>query len=154
MPRATSTKEPTRRALVDVVKRVLEDRLNRHRDGEQRVAGEPLVDDHAGDAHHGRTAVVALHVELELLAGLAGLVLVADPERATDIAGGHVRERRPGRDGAAGHVRELDVLRDGEIPRPAETGLRDEDVEARSHGEAPVLDLELLVAAVLVRHLV
>ena len=36
-------------------------------DGEERVDAERVVDDHAGDAHHGGAAVVALRVELELL---------------------------------------------------------------------------------------
>ena len=47
--------------------------------GEDRVASEGLVDEHASDAHHGGAAVVALSVELPrlakdelLLAGLLG----------------------------------------------------------------------------------
>ena len=35
--------------------------------GEDGVAGEGLVDEHAGDAHHRRAAVVALGVQLEVL---------------------------------------------------------------------------------------
>merc|ERR1719311_1447987 len=73
-------------ALLDVVERVHQDRLLRDRDREQRVAGEGLVDDHAGDAHHRRAAIVALRVQLELLATLARLVLVANPEGTADIA--------------------------------------------------------------------
>ena len=57
---------------------VCQDRLLRHRDREEWVASEALVDDHAEDAHHRRAAVVALRVELPLLAALARLVLVAD----------------------------------------------------------------------------
>ena len=57
---------------------VCQDRLLRHRDREEWVAGEALVDDHAEDAHHRRAAVVALRVELPLLALLTRLVLVAD----------------------------------------------------------------------------
>ena len=34
---------------------------------EERVDAEQIVGDHAGDAHHGGAAVVALGVELELL---------------------------------------------------------------------------------------
>ena len=43
---------------------VCQDRLLRHRDREEWVASEALVDDHAEDAHHRRAAVVALGVEL------------------------------------------------------------------------------------------
>ena len=68
----------TGRALLDVVARELQHRLRRHRDRPDRVAGEALVDEHAEDAHHRRAAVVALRVELPLLAALARLVLVAD----------------------------------------------------------------------------
>ena len=57
---------------------VCQDRLLRHRDREEWVASEALVDEHAEDAHHRRAAVVALRVELPLLAALARLVLVAD----------------------------------------------------------------------------
>ena len=57
---------------------VCQDRLLRHRDRPEWVAGEALVDDHAEDAHHRRAAVVALRVELPLLALLTRLVLVAD----------------------------------------------------------------------------
>ena len=57
---------------------VCQDRLLRNRDREEWVAGEALVDDHAEDAHHRRAAVVALRVELPLLALLTRLVLVAD----------------------------------------------------------------------------
>ena len=57
---------------------VCQDRLLRHRDREEWVASEALVDDHAEDAHHRRAAVVALRVELPLLALLTRLVLVAD----------------------------------------------------------------------------
>ena len=63
---------------VSAVFGVCQDRLLRHRDREERVAGEALVDHHADDAHHRRAAVVALRVELPLLALLARLVLVAD----------------------------------------------------------------------------
>ena len=47
-------------------------------DRPDRVAGQALVDHHAVDAHHRRAAVVALRVELKLLAANARLVLVAD----------------------------------------------------------------------------
>ena len=57
---------------------VCQDRLLRHRDREEWVASEALVDEHAEDAHHRRAAVVALRVELPLFAALARLVLVAD----------------------------------------------------------------------------
>merc|ERR1740127_397283 len=43
-------------------------RLERLADGEDRVAGQGLVDDHARDAHHRGAAVVALGVELPRLA--------------------------------------------------------------------------------------
>mmetsp|Transcript_21001 Transcript_21001/g.25810 ORF Transcript_21001/g.25810 Transcript_21001/m.25810 type:complete len:300 (+) Transcript_21001:302-1201(+) len=61
-------------------------RLERLADREDGVAGEGLVDDHASDAHHGSTAVVALSVELPglakeelLLANLLGGA-VAEPD--------------------------------------------------------------------------
>jgi len=79
-------------------------------DGEDRVAAERLVDEHAGDAHHGGAAVVALSVELPclakdqlLLSNLLGraiaqpdvvAVRIPGPRDALrdDVAGGLVRE--------------------------------------------------------------
>jgi len=71
-----------RRALLDVVADDLQHWLRRDGDGPDRVAGERLVDSHAGDAHHGGAAVVALGVELELLAGEARRVVVPHPDLA------------------------------------------------------------------------
>merc|ERR1712100_764724 len=146
-----------RGARLDVVD-LRDDRLLRDRDREQRVAGEALVDDHAENAHHRRAAVVALRVQLELLATHARLVVVANPEITGDVAWrfgrvlrehrvvqkrhdednlgpSEIRQRRPRRNRASRHVRELDVFSDREVPRPAETRLRDEDVQASGHRE-------------------
>jgi len=43
-------------------------RLKGFANGEDRVASERLVDNHARDAHHGSAPVVALGVELPCLA--------------------------------------------------------------------------------------
>jgi len=43
-------------------------RLEGLANGEDRVAGERLVDEHARDAHHGGAAVVALGIQLPGLA--------------------------------------------------------------------------------------
>ena len=111
-----------------------------------RVRVRVGVGHHASDAHHRRAAIVALGVQLELLAREAGLVLVPDPRERNHVTGPAVRllledrvveerdnqhnlhprearQRRPRGDRAAGHVRELDVLGEREIPRPAEARL-------------------------------
>eukprot|EP00964_Phaeocystis_antarctica_P107784 scaffold72451_cov54-Phaeocystis_antarctica.AAC.2 len=161
-----------RGALLDVVTNNLKHRLRRHRDRPDGVAGERLVDDHAADAHHGSAAVVALGVQLELLARETGLVLVPHPREGNHVTGPAVRlllenrvveqgdnqhnlhprkarERRPRGNGAARHVRELNVLGERKVSRPADARLGQEHVHARGHREAAVLDLHLLEAAVL-----
>merc|ERR1740129_931860 len=50
----------------------------------ERINAEQLVDQAAGDAKHGRTAVLALNVQL---VGLLALLVVAHPRRATDVTG-------------------------------------------------------------------
>merc|ERR1719261_1039805 len=50
----------------------------------QRVDAEELVQEAAGDAHHGRAAVLALRVQLE---GLGLGVVVAHPRDARDVTG-------------------------------------------------------------------
>merc|ERR1711924_70800 len=51
--------------------------------GVERVDAEELVDEAAGDAKHGRAAVLALRVQLE---GLGLGVVVAHPADAGDVA--------------------------------------------------------------------
>merc|ERR1719446_1598907 len=51
--------------------------------GVERVDAEELVDEAAGDAHHGGAAVLALDVELE---GLGLLVVVTPPRVTANVA--------------------------------------------------------------------
>mmetsp|Transcript_38843 Transcript_38843/g.81523 ORF Transcript_38843/g.81523 Transcript_38843/m.81523 type:complete len:222 (-) Transcript_38843:144-809(-) len=163
-----------RRALLNVVSQRLKDRLRRHGDGVERVAGQGLVGDHACNAHHGGAAIVALDVELELLSGEARHVLVPHPAKGDDISWGlvgllrkhrvveegddqhdlqprKVGQRRPRGDRAARHVGVLDVLGEGQVARPADACLGQDHVQGCGHGDPTVLDLHLLKAAVLLR---
>mmetsp|Transcript_8208 Transcript_8208/g.14390 ORF Transcript_8208/g.14390 Transcript_8208/m.14390 type:complete len:229 (-) Transcript_8208:76-762(-) len=144
--------------------------------GVDGVASQVLVDDHAEDAHHRSATVVALGVQLVVL---DRRVSVADPRNAVahDIPGlpvGVLREERvvedgnerdnlrpssgwerlPRRDSARrnvleGHWREGEV---GGIAIPLVARTRGNHVQDGKHGDAAVLDLHLLPAAVLVRH--
>ena len=136
----------------------------------ERVDTEQLVDQAAGDAKHGRAAVVALHVELE---GLRGLVVVAGPRLATDVTRGlgrvlavedeeaglaHAgdqhnlqprrrRERLERREAAVRNVGELDAARQREVAREARASVDEDDVQEAHHRSAAVLDLHDLIAA-------
>mmetsp|Transcript_17766 Transcript_17766/g.26764 ORF Transcript_17766/g.26764 Transcript_17766/m.26764 type:complete len:238 (-) Transcript_17766:38-751(-) len=143
--------------------------------GVDGVASQVLVDDHAEDAHHRSATVVALGVQLVVL---DRRVSVADPRNAVahDIPGlpvGVLREERvvedgnerdnlrpssgwerlPRRDSARrnvleGHWREGEV---GGIAIPLVARTRGNHVQDGKHGDAAVLDLHLLPAAVLDR---
>mmetsp|Transcript_11970 Transcript_11970/g.31008 ORF Transcript_11970/g.31008 Transcript_11970/m.31008 type:complete len:236 (-) Transcript_11970:298-1005(-) len=146
-------------------------RLEGLANGEDRVAGERLVDEHARDAHHGGAAVVALGVELERLH--LGVV-VAHPRVERDVArlavgvlrlgreagarllhAGEHHDLQPARGGdglerreaARRDVLELEVLRRRQVARHADARLDGDDVEEAKHGRAAVLDLHDLVAA-------
>merc|ERR1719390_213800 len=84
----------------------------------EAVDAEELVDQHAGDAHHGSAAVLALSVELELL-DLG--VVVAHPRVAANVAG------------------LLVVGRGRQVAREADASLDQDDVEEAKHGGAAVL---------------
>mmetsp|Transcript_6025 Transcript_6025/g.14669 ORF Transcript_6025/g.14669 Transcript_6025/m.14669 type:complete len:222 (-) Transcript_6025:25-690(-) len=137
----------------------------------ERVNAEQLVDQAAGDAEHGRAAVLALGVQLE---GLDLGVVVAHPRVQSDVAGlgviglglgreagasllhaGEHHDLQPARGGdglerreAAGRdVGELQVLRGRQVARHAHASVERDDVEEAEHGGAAVLDLHDLVAA-------
>eukprot|EP00962_Isochrysis_galbana_P012112 scaffold3418_cov124-Isochrysis_galbana.AAC.14 len=141
---------------------------------EERVLAQGDVRDHAGDAEHGSATVVALHVELE---GLDLRVLVAHPldwevldhitrrqirvlaEDSDVERGNEADDLQPTgeRGGEVGTIQGArlravrQVLRDGHVAREAEASLRDNDAKRGRHGDAAVLDLNLLVAAVRLR---
>merc|ERR1719237_1853187 len=137
----------------------------------ERIDAEELVDEAAGDAEHGGTAVLALSVELE---GLDLRVIVAHPRVEGDVASLAVRVLRLRGEASAGllhagqhhdlepagsgdgleggeeasrDISELEVLRDGEVARDTDASLDGDDVEEAKHGRAAVLDLHDLVAA-------
>mmetsp|Transcript_17558 Transcript_17558/g.35695 ORF Transcript_17558/g.35695 Transcript_17558/m.35695 type:complete len:241 (+) Transcript_17558:254-976(+) len=137
----------------------------------ERVNAEQLVDEAAGDAQHGRTAVLALGVQLE---GLDLGVVVPHPRVEGDVAGLGVVGLRLGRKAGAGllhagehhdlqparggdglergeaarrDVVELQVLRGRQVARDADAGVEGDHVQEAEHGRAAVLDLHDLVAA-------
>mmetsp|Transcript_34007 Transcript_34007/g.76995 ORF Transcript_34007/g.76995 Transcript_34007/m.76995 type:complete len:233 (+) Transcript_34007:283-981(+) len=136
----------------------------------ERIDAKELVDEAAGDAHHGRAAVLALGVQLE---GLGLGVVVAHPRDASDVTGlvGRVdasvaRGVRLGDEVAgldhAGGEHDLQPARGGDglergeeasrgsgalLSRDADASLDGDDVEEAKHGRAAVLDLHDLVAA-------
>mmetsp|Transcript_29858 Transcript_29858/g.102824 ORF Transcript_29858/g.102824 Transcript_29858/m.102824 type:complete len:233 (-) Transcript_29858:28-726(-) len=137
----------------------------------ERINAEQLVDEAAGDAHHGGAAVLALGVELE---GLNLRVVVTHPRVEGNVArlaigvlglggkagagllhAGEDHDLQParggdsleGREAAGGDVLELEVLRGGEVARHADARLDGDHVEEAEHGGAAVLDLHDLVAA-------
>jgi len=124
------------------------------------------VDEAAGDAHHGRTAVLALSVQLE---GLRLGVVVAHPRDAGDVVVALVAlgEREEGGLAAgagllhAAEEHDLEPARGGDglergeeasrgskalLGRDAGASLNGDDVEETKHGRAAVLDLHGLVA--------
>jgi len=140
----------------------------------ERIDAEELVDEAAGDAHHGRAAVLALNVELVALdlwvviahpagganvAALSLLGLSDDGERLRSEAGlarasdGH--DLQPAKLGqglkrgeqARRHVGELKLSGAGEVAREADARLNVDDVEEAKHGGAAVLDLHDLIPA-------
>jgi len=132
------------------------------------------VADHTNDAEHGSTAVVALDVELE---GLDLRVIITHPfdlqvlhdiswvvlrklledgnverrDERHDLRPARKRNRRVGAREVTRDSTEVDALRDGEGARQAEASLGDDDTKRGSHCDPPVLDLDLLVAAVRIR---
>merc|ERR1719454_2588896 len=136
----------------------------------ERVDAEELVEQAAGDAEHGRAAVLALRVELE---GLDLGVVVAHPRDAGDVARNAVRRvdarlalalglgaEGAGLDHAGGEhdlqpadggdgLERRDQARRGGLAvgdRDARASLDRDDVEEAKHGRAAVLDLHDLVA--------
>ena len=122
MPSDASTKEPTRRAFSTSSPASSSTGCGGI-GSVDRVAGEALVDHAADDAHHRRAAVVALNVELPLLAGEARHVVVPDPDGALPDVG------------AVGDVTQglAQVLRDDRVVEERDD---QDDLEPREVGRA------------------
>merc|ERR1719330_736615 len=81
--------------------------------------------------------------------------VVEDGDNGNNLRPAGLRQSSPRAEGASGDVLELEG-REGQVravARPLVASAGDEDVEGGKHGNAAVLDLHLLPAAVLLRHL-